>query len=844
MTPSPQDAAVFLDIVSRDGWTIPEVGDCLQRYAVQTQASDETACRTLLGWLDAVPCFGEHATGRRFTRLQFVENSLGAAGLALTLRDFASWFEAMAQGAAGEMWGDWRPNEMLPYAPQNLALMAREARIEQLEHELHHMEVAANRARAEVNFVVAERGHHLAVITQEIHQLVSQDYENSASWRVTKPLRRAMNWSRHMKVALRTLLSRTPAATVEQGAVSTTNLSTQGTGEVPPLAKPKWASIAAPWDQPGYSTEAAWRVQAAAGFDRNDYAEWVRRYATPSAADLAGLAQRVETWASKPLISVLMTVEAPNPDYLAQAVASVQAQIYPHWELCMAVAANADPAMRPVLEHYARLDQRIKLVFGQASEVAVQPMPEPLRDAALSLATGDWITLLNAIDLIAVEAMFMLASGINEHKNWRILYSDEDKVAGHSLARCQPNFKPDWNPDLFYAQNFIAHLCAFEARLVRQVGGFDARYGDAAFFDLTLRCLEQMGPDQIGHVPHVLYHARVESQGVEAAVQGAVAEQTQALNAHFQRLGVAATAQPAASGYRISYALPAVLPWVSLIIPTKNNTALLRQCIDSILGKTSYPNYEILVVDNGSDVPETLDYLRSLRSEPKIRVIRDSYAFNYSALNNAAVQQAKGEIIGLINDDIEATSAHWLSEMVSHALRPGVGAVGARLWYPNHTLQHAGMVLVGGVARHVHKHLPQGEPGFCGRAVLTQSFTAVTGACLVVKKALYQQVGGLNERELAIGFNDVDFCLRLVEAGYRNVWTPYAELIHHESATRGQDDSPEKQRRAEKELRYMRQRWGDKLYIDPAYNPNLTDGHDDFSLAWPPRVLQTTPRSS
>jgi O-antigen biosynthesis protein len=181
-------------------------------------------------------------------------------------------------------------------------------------------------------------------------------------------------------------------------------------------------------------------------------------------------------------------------------------------------------------------------------------------------------------------------------------------------------------------------------------------------------------------------------------------------------------------------------------------------------------------------------------------------------------------------------SEHWLSDMVSHALRPGVGAVGARLWYPDHTLQHAGMVLVGGVARHIHKHLPKGEAGFNGRAVLTQNFSAVTGACLVVKKTLFEQVGGLNDQELAVGFNDVDLCLKLVEAGFRNVWTPYAELIHHESATRGQDNSPEKQRRAEKELRYMRKRWGNKLHIDPAYNPNLSDGHDDMSFAWPPRA--------
>ncbi len=252
--------------------------------------------------------------------------------------------------------------------------------------------------------------------------------------------------------------------------------------------------------------------------------------------------------------------------------------------------------------------------------------------------------------------------------------------------------------------------------------------------------------------------------------------------------------------------------------------------------KTEYANFEILIVDNGSDQNDTLDYLRQIADTPKVRVIRDNYAFNYSALNNSAVALSKGEIIAFVNDDIEVITPNWLSDMVAHALRPEVGAVGARLWYPDMKLQHAGIVLAGGVARHVHKFLPAGESGFNDRAVLTQNFSAITGACMVVKKSLFESVGGFNEIELAIGFNDVDFCLRLVEAGYRNVWTPQAELFHHESATRGQDDAPDKQRRAEKEYRFMRERWGEKMEIDPAYSPNLTSGHDDLSLAWPPRV--------
>lgn len=837
MTPSTQDAAVFSEIVSRDGWSIPEVGDCLKHFAAQTQASEETVCRSLLAWLDAVPHVGEHATGRRFTRLQFVENSLNAAGFALTLRDFASWLAAAD--------GDWRPNDMLPYAPQDLTLTLREARIEQLEHELHHMEVTANRARAEVNFVAAERDHFYQQVyhqvcqqvCQQVSQQVSANYESSASWRVTAPLRRAMNFSRRMQASIRGLLSRAPAS-------GPTGAPADVIGAVNEAATVRLATTSAPWNQPGYSTEAAWRVQGAADFDRHDYSEWVRRYDTLSSDDHAALVRRAEALDKKPVISVLMSAEHPNPECLVQAVESVLAQIYPHWELCIAVAVDSSPVIKPILQRFASQDARIKLIFGDA----VEPLkPTSARQAALSLATGEWIVLLDAIDLIAVRALFMLAEGVNKHPEVRLMYSDEDKLAGpwgDEGERCLPDFKPDWNLDLFYAQDFTEHLCAIDTALVRQVGGFDARFNSAASFDLSLRCIEQLDARQIYHIPFILYHKRLaETMDASSLLEGthALMQGEAALNAHFERRGMAATAHTAELGYRISYALPAQPPLVSLIIPTKNNTQLLRQCIESILYKTSYPHYEMLIVDNGSDLPETLDYLKSLASEPRIRVIRDSYAFNYSALNNAAVKLAKGEVIGLINDDIEVKTGDWLSEMVSHALRPDVGAVGARLWYPDHTLQHAGMVLVGGVARHAHKHLPQGAPGFCGRAVLTQEFTAVTGACLVVKKALYEQVGVLNERELAIGFNDVDFCLRLQEAGYSNVWTPYAELYHHESATRGQDDSPEKQRRAEKELRYMRKRWGNKLHIDPAYNPNLTDGHGDFSLAWPPRVDPSDP---
>jgi GT2 family glycosyltransferase/glycosyltransferase involved in cell wall biosynthesis len=293
-------------------------------------------------------------------------------------------------------------------------------------------------------------------------------------------------------------------------------------------------------------------------------------------------------------------------------------------------------------------------------------------------------------------------------------------------------------------------------------------------------------------------------------------------------------------GYRIRYALPSTfpkLPLVSLIIPTRNGLDLLRQCIDSIQQKTAYRPFEIIVVDNGSDDPATLDYLQLIAVEANVQILRIDAPFNYSALNNAAVKVAKGELVGLVNNDIEVISSDWLGELVSHAMRPGVGAVGARLWFPDNTLQHGGVVLgIHSWAAHAHNHFPRGSLGYKGRMALVQNFSAVTGACLLVRKSAFEAVGGLNEDALKISCNDVDFCLKLQKIGLRNVWTPFADLYHHESATRGFEDTPAKKARFAGELAYMQRHWAAELHNDPAYSPNLTLNAQDFGLAWPPRV--------
>lgn len=588
------------------------------------------------------------------------------------------------------------------------------------------------------------------------------------------------------------------------------------------------------------------------------YPGWIREFDTLTDEGRAAMHAHVEQFAHRPLVSIVMPVYDPNPAWLAQAIESVRTQIYPTWELCIADDASTDPAIRPILERYTQADKRIKVVFREQNGHI-----SAASNSALALAQGEWIALLDHDDVLAEHALFWVADAINTQPGSRLIYSDEDKIDEMGV-RSDPYFKCDWNPDLFYSQNMISHLGVYHAALVHEVGGFRTGLEGSQDYDLALRCIEHIAPEQIHHIPRVLYHWRIHesstAHNVDAKPYAMIAGE-KALNEHFQRQGVNARAELIGYGYRVRYALPDTLPLVSLIIPTRNGLKLLKQCVESILAKTTYSNYEILIVDNGSDDPATLRYLNSVRTEPveafegtstssvrtveslagkmnkpPIRVMRDGRPFNYSALNNAAVKLARGEIVGLINNDIEVITPDWLSEMVSHALRSEVGAVGARLWYGDNTLQHAGIILgMEGFAGHGHRYLPRGDVGYCGRASLIQSLSAVTGACLVVRKAIYETVGGLNETELQVACNDVDFCLRVREAGYRNIWTPYAELYHHESSTRGFDDTPEKQARAAKEMAYMHQRWGDLLQNDPAYSPNLSLDNEGFTLAWPPR---------
>jgi glycosyltransferase involved in cell wall biosynthesis/LmbE family N-acetylglucosaminyl deacetylase len=569
----------------------------------------------------------------------------------------------------------------------------------------------------------------------------------------------------------------------------------------------------------------------------NDYAEWLRRYDIYTDTGREKIRARISRLPYTPLISIVMPVYNPPLNMLKEAIQSVQNQLYPYWELCIADDASTDEAVRELLQGYAEKEPRIKVVFrDQNGHISAAS------NSALELVSGEYIALLDNDDLLPEQALFWIVKALADHPDAGLIYSDEDKI-DELGRRYDPYFKSDWNPDLFLSHNMICHLGVYRVDLVRKLGGFREGYEGAQDYDLALRCTEQLAPQQIVHIPRVLYHWRSHPGSTAQAGSEknyALLAGERALNDHFMRAGISAKAELLDFGmYRARYDIPQPGPLVSLIIPTRNALNLTKQCVESILAKTTYKNYEIIIVDNNSDDPQTLAYFASLSSDSKISVLRDERPFNYSTLNNDAVLYARGEYIGLINNDIEVISPQWLDEMISLAIQPGVGAVGARLWYPNDTLQHGGVISgLGGLAGHSHKHLPKEHPGYFYRAQLIQTLSAVTAACLVIKKSIYQEVRGLDGVNLKVAFNDVDFCLRVREAGYRNIWTPYAELYHHESATRGYEDTPEKQLRFQEEVLYMQKRWGDILLNDPAYSPNLTLDREDFSFAWPPRVEQ------
>jgi GT2 family glycosyltransferase len=569
------------------------------------------------------------------------------------------------------------------------------------------------------------------------------------------------------------------------------------------------------------------------------YQLWIRRFDSLTEDDRKVFCDALEKFARRPLISVLMPVYETGVYWLERAIESVRNQIYPNWQLCISDDASTDPRVRQVLDKYARLDSRISIFYRETrGHISANS------NTALGLATGEYVALLDADDELSEHALFWIVHEILRHPSAEVIYSDEDKLDANG-NRFGPYFKPDWNPALMLSQNVCCHLGVFKRSLLEKIGGFRPGFEGSQDHDLILRCAEIAGPQRIRHIPRVLYHWRAipGSSGSQAGLSAkpyAWQAGKRAIEEHLNRCRTPGVVQLAAGQYyQVEYQLVPPHPKVSIIIPTALTRNLVITCIESLLHRSSYPNFEVLIAANGIcfKSPDQKRVLSSLTSDPRVKVlVYEDQPFNFSKINNWAVRQSDGSLLCLMNDDVEVITEDWLEKLVARAQLPTVGAVGAMLLYPDKTIQHAGVILgLGGVAGHPFRRLSRGTGGYFGRAALEQDLSCVTAACMMVRREVFDLVNGFNEK-LIIAFNDVDLCIRIRNAGWRIIWTPTVELFHHESVSVGQPSSEQRKQQFEFECQFMRELWGETLNNDPFYNSNLSLATNYFGLSFPPRI--------
>jgi glycosyltransferase involved in cell wall biosynthesis len=616
--------------------------------------------------------------------------------------------------------------------------------------------------------------------------------------------------------------------------------------DCPPLIPPRLKSLLRgilftlphPLQRPlvhGYQRFAplAYRMLASA-LKQGSYRHWVKLYDTLSDGDRDAIIAEIRSWAGHPRISVVVPVFNTPERYLRAALRSVLDQLYPNWELCIADDASTAPHVSAVLAEYAAKDSRVRLVSRTTNEGI-----SAATNSAVEIATGEFVALLDHDDVLPEHALYMVAREIAHDSDLDLIYTDEDKIDRRG-RRYDPYFKSDWNPDLFLVQNMISHLGVYRTSLVRRVGGLRREFDGSQDYDLALRIVEHTQAERIRHIPHILYHWRA-AAGSSARSAGekpyAVDAARRAVADHFRRRRIEANViiPPGSPFLQVSYPLDCE-PLVSIIIPTKDRSDLLSRCVGGILEQTRYRNLELVIVDNRSEEAATRAYLSRIATDPRVRVLRYNRLFNFSLLNNWAATEATGEVLLFLNNDTEVIDPDWLRHLVANACRPEVGAAGAKLLYPNERVQHAGVILgIGGVGGHVHLGRRRDDPGYFSRAVLQQNLSAVTAACLAMRRRVFQEIGGFNS-DLRVAFNDVDLCLRIREHRYLIVWTPLAVLYHHESATRGPDVMSARHQEFVQEIEYMRERWGWVLDHDPYFNPNLSLHDLSVSLAFPPSI--------
>lgn len=554
------------------------------------------------------------------------------------------------------------------------------------------------------------------------------------------------------------------------------------------------------------------------------YMHWIENNA-PSEEVLA--AQREKVFPFAPKISIVVPLYNTPEHFLRQMMDSVVAQTYQNWELCLADGSTTSENLEEIVKSYG--DERI--VYRKLDE---NEGISGNSNQALKLATGEYISLLDHDDMLTPHALYSNVAMLNRDREYEFIYSDEDKVTENGMDRFDPFFKPDFSPDTFHAFNYITHFVVIKKSLLDEVGDFRAAFNGAQDYDLFLRLSEKA--KKIGHIPDILYHWRI-SAGSTALDSGAksytVEAGKKALEASFERSGIknAHVSCGRLDNYYItSYDLPDPHPLISIIIPNKDEKKTLKKCVESILKKSTYDNYEIIIVENNSTGSEIFSYYKTLEHDPRIRIVEWNHPFNYSSLNNYAAKQAKGELLLFLNNDMSVISADWLEQMAMHAMRPEIGEVGAKLYYPNDLIQHGGIVLkIGPFAGHSHKHLDRSIAGSFGRMFIPHNVSGVTAACAMLRAEVFWEVGGFDE-QFVVSLNDVDLSLKIREKGYWIVWTPFAELYHYESQTRGYEDTPEKKARFEGEQKKWLAKWDEKYPYDPLYNPNLTDNREDYSV--------------
>ena len=565
---------------------------------------------------------------------------------------------------------------------------------------------------------------------------------------------------------------------------------------------------------------------------QNDYKLWIQKN-EPKEKELRKMRERCRNFEYKPKISIITPVWNTEERWLRKAIDSVLNQVYENGELCIADGGSTRPMVKKILREYAEKDSRIKVKFLAENKGIAGNSNE-----ALSLATGEFVGFLDHDDELTPFALYEVVKLLNQKSELDFIYSDEDKI-DEKGRRKDAFFKPDWSPDMFLSCMYTCHFGVYRKKIIDELGGFRVGYDGSQDYDLVLRYVEKTS--KIFHIPKILYHWRMIAGSAAISIDSkryAYTAAKKALKGYLIRNNIEGEVIDGfwTGSYRVRYKIIGN-PTVSIIIPTKDKVEVLKNCIDSIQKKTDYENYEIAIVDNQSKEGETFEYYEKLGENPRIKILEYNKPFNFSAINNYAVSKVDTDYILLLNNDTEVISKEWLSAMLEHAQRKEVGAVGAKLLYPNNTIQHAGVILgisgtpgKKGVAGHSHKYLPNAGYGYFLKAHLIENLSAVTAACMMLRKEVFEEVGGFDEN-LSVAFNDVDLCLKIREKGYLIVYTPYAELYHHESLSRGYEDTPEKQTRFLREVEYVREKWGDVIDEgDSYYNPNLTLEREDFSI--------------